>query len=245
VNIRPVEDLMDMEGVVQGFLTASNFSFLPRLIVDYLDASGSLLDHQVWDNSTFDPGLTSFGTTIFKIRVTLEDVFLSVVSKIVSRTYSLGPAVGDAECVPFATTAVVNDLSTASLRWTVPGTASWHSLDSVDIRLTDNAGAILQVRWNEALNEFLFYDPDSGQFRGHAAPGSNERFERPEVAMLLADTQVVGSGPLGPSVFLNLGLQFKPKAAGRVFQVEARASDKSDTAQSWVPAGTITVLPKN
>jgi hypothetical protein len=63
--------------------------------------------------------------------------------------------------------------------------------------------------------------------------------------MLLADTQVVGSGPLGPSVFLNLGLRFKPKAAGRVFQVEARASDKSDTAQGWVPAGTITVLPKN
>jgi hypothetical protein len=43
---------------------------------------------------------------------------------------------------------------------------------------------------------------------------------------------------------LNLGLRFKPKAAGRLFQVEARAADKSGTAQGWTSAGTITVLPK-
>jgi len=63
--------------------------------------------------------------------------------------------------------------------------------------------------------------------------------------MELSNTQVIGSGPQGPSVLLNLGLRFKPKAAGRVFQVEARASDKSGTAQGWTSAGTISVLPKH
>jgi hypothetical protein len=63
--------------------------------------------------------------------------------------------------------------------------------------------------------------------------------------MLLSDTRVVGSGPQGPSVVLKLALRFKPKAAGRVFRVEARASDKGGTAQGWASAGTITVSPKH
>jgi hypothetical protein len=237
-----------MHASARGSLSANNFLEVPRVIFDYIDASGVILDSDIWDVAA---GFTLLSErddipSVFKVRLRLGDLNPFVgFTNVIAKTYALGPAVGDAECTPFATAAVVNDVATSSLRWTVPGAANWHSLDAIDIRLIDDAGEILQVRWNEASNQFSFFDPDSHQYRDPAAPGSNGRFERPEVAMELSDTQVIGSGPQGPSVLLNLGLRFKPKAAGRVFQVEARASDKSGTAQGWASAGTITVVPKH
>jgi hypothetical protein len=233
-----------MYASINGDLSANNYFYTPRVVFQYLDANGALLDDDTW---FVDAGFSPFSSRdnlrdVFKVRVKLgdNDIFGNLLN-VVSKTYSLGPAVGDAECAPFATTAGVNDVAVASLRWTVPGAGSWHSLDAIDVRLIDDNGEILQVRWNEASNDFFLYDADSHQYRGPAQPGSNDRFERPEVAMLLSNTQVAGSGPLGPSVALNLGLRFKPKAAGRVFRIEARASDKSGTAQGWVSAGTIAV----
>jgi hypothetical protein len=254
VHIFPSEFFPDaygsMDASLYGFLTASDLTTTPRVIFDYIDANGVIFDQDVWDigpGSGFTPFSSRFNVAnIFKVRVRLGETgpaggFFNVVS----RTYAFGPAVGDTECTPFDTTAVVNDLASVNLQWTVPGTASWHSLDSVDVRLIDDAGEILQVRWNEASNAFFFFDPNSGRDEGPSVAGSNDRFERPEVAMLLSGTQVVGSGPQGPSVVLKLGLRFKPKAGGRVFRIEARASDKAGTAQGWASAGTITVLPKH
>jgi hypothetical protein len=253
VNIFPSEFLTfggsygTMFASARGNLTSNNFVFVPRVIFDYFDATGNLLESEIWDIAEGFAPVSSreLEPDTFKVRLRLGelDVFHAF-TNVVAKTYSLGPAVGDAECTPFATGAVANNVSTTSLRWTVPGTANWHSLDAIDIRLVDDSGEILQVRWDEASNQFFFYDPDSHQYRGPAEPGTNARFERPEVAMELSNTQVIGSGPQGPSVLLNLGLRFKPKAAGRTFQVEARASDKSGTAQGWTSAGTITVLPQ-
>ena len=237
-----------MDANVRGLLSASNFIEVPRVIIDYIDANGVLIDNDIWDVAAgFQPFSSRDSVpNMFKIRLRLGDLSPFVgFTNVVVKTYALGPAVGDAECEPFATTAAVNNLATSGLRWTVPGTASWRSLDAIDLRLVDDAGEILQVRWDQASNTFAFYDPDFRQFLAPVATGSNERFERPEVAMELSNTQVIGSGPQGPSVLLNLGLRFKPKAAGRVFQVEARASDKSGTAQGWTSAGTISVLPKH
>jgi hypothetical protein len=239
-----------MDATVNGLLNAKPFALLvfpPRVVFDYFDANGALIDRDVWDvDEGFSPGRSRFNVAnIFKVRVRLGEVSQGVFINVVGRTYSFGPAVGDAECTPFVTTAVVNDLATTSLRWTVPGAANWRSLDTIDIRLIDDAGEILQVRWNQAANSFVLFNPDSVHYEQPVVPGNGQRFERPEVAMLLSDTSVVGSGPTGPSVVLNLGLRFKPGAGGRTFRVEARASDKSGTAQGWAAAGSITVLPKH
>ena len=231
----------------RGILTASNFMEVPRVIFDYIDANGVIIDNDVWDVAS---GFYPFSSrdnlpNVFKIRVRLGDLNPYIgFTNVVSRTYALGPAVGDAECTTFATIAAVNKAATVGLRWTVPGALSWRSLDAIDLRLIDDAGEILQVRWNEASNEFSLFNPDARQYHEPAAPGSNDRFERPEVAMELSQTQVIGSGPQGSSVVLKVGLRFKPQAAGRVFRVEARARDKSGTAQGWTSAGTVTVLPQ-
>ena len=62
--------------------------------------------------------------------------------------------------------------------------------------------------------------------------------------MYLENSQVLGSGPTGPSVLLNLNLSFKPKAAGRVFRVEAFATDDDGNQQGFDEAGIIGVLRK-
>jgi hypothetical protein len=59
--------------------------------------------------------------------------------------------------------------------------------------------------------------------------------------LLLRDTDVIGSGETGPSVVLNLALQFKPGAAGRTFAVEVKAADDSGGVQGWDQVGRITV----
>ena len=72
-------------------------------------------------------------------------------------------------------------------------------------------------------------------------PGSHARFESSDVALLLRGTEVIGSGPTGPSVTLNLALKFKPEAAGRTFAVEMKAADDFGSVQGWDTVGTITV----
>jgi hypothetical protein len=66
--------------------------------------------------------------------------------------------------------------------------------------------------------------------------------ETPTVNLLLDGTEVIGSGPTGTSVLLNLNLKFKPQAAGRTFTVQARAIDDAGIEQGWESAGEITVL---
>jgi hypothetical protein len=131
------------------------------------------------------------------------------------------------------------------VQWTVPEPANWRSLDTLDVRLVDEEGEILQARWDEATNAFSQVNPANGKTLKSGLPGSQVRFNSPEVVLLLEDSEVIGSGPTGPSVLLNLNLQFKPQAAGRTFSVEARAKDDSGLDQGWDAAGEITVQPRN
>ena len=62
--------------------------------------------------------------------------------------------------------------------------------------------------------------------------------------MSLEGSQVIGSGPTGPSVLLNPILSFKPQAAGRVLRMDALATDDFGNKQGFDRVGTITVLPK-
>src|SRR5207247_7527470 len=63
----------------------------------------------------------------------------------------------------------------------------------------------------------------------------------PAATVHLAETSVVGSGPKGPSVTLNLALSFKPQAAGRSYVVEVAATDDLGNQQGFAPAGSLTI----
>ena len=83
---------------------------------------------------------------------------------------------------------------------------------------------------------FSVFNPHNGRF-GHPAQPGKGRIETPVVALLLDGTEVIGSGPTGPSVILNLALKFKPQASGRTFAVEVKASDDLGGVQGWDQVG--------
>lgn len=165
----------------------------------------------------------------------------SSMTGVTTKNYSLGPAVGSGVGIPFVARTDVGDETVYGIDWTVPSPNSWHSLDTLDVRLIDDAGEIMRIRWNESTNTFSAFNPRIGQFGVAVQPGSHARFESSESALVLDDTQVVGSGPTGPSVRLDLALRFKPEAAGRTFTVEVKASDDEDDVQGWDVVGQIIV----
>jgi hypothetical protein len=182
---------------------------------------------------------------LFRIRVRVGRVSNGDFTNVVSRNYSFGCNVGTVEGVPVDTTIRVGDDTTYGVQWTVPNPENWRSLKTLDVRLIDEEGAILQLRWDEATNMFSQLNTGNGRSRKSGLPGSQVRFHSPEVTVFLKNSEVIGSGPTGPSVLLNLNLQFKRRAAGRTFTVEARATNDSGIKQGWDAAGEITVLPRS
>jgi hypothetical protein len=131
--------------------------------------------------------------------------------------------------------------------WTVPVPLNWHDLQSLQLRIRDDAGTALWVRWDEPSNTFSLFNEAAGKFGRGFAPGSKARLQTPEAILHLSDTSVsalssvLGTGPTSPTVALNLALSFKPSAAGRTFYVEVAASDDLFNEDPFVQAGTLTV----
>ncbi|MBI1826441.1 MAG: cadherin-like domain-containing protein [Planctomycetes bacterium] len=150
---------------------------------------------------------------------------------------------GIAEGVPADAIAEVGEPVTYGVQWTVPDPENWHSLNTIDVRLVDDREEILRLRWDDAANTFSLFNPGNETFSQSATPGDRGQFQGSAVTLSLLESDVVGSGPTGPSVTLNLNLSFKPQAAGRTFTVEASATDDTGGEQGYETVGTITVEP--
>jgi len=234
------------------------------LLIDFQDSSGAIVSSappiiargvkggnalQPANQQAFNQSFSS--ASEFKIRLRVGTAAgpgltpCSSLTSAITKTYALGPAVGFGVGSPFETSVEVGEHTSYSVEWTVPEPESWHSLDTLEVRLVDAEGEdedeILQFRFDEASNSFRRFHPHLGLFGLPVHPGSHARFESPDVALLLHDTEVIGTGPTGPSVTLNLALRFKPKAAGRTFVVEMKAADDSGSVQGWDQVGRITV----
>jgi hypothetical protein len=215
---------------------------------DYAAGSGTL---------TFTPGATNqfvriviTPDTFFESNETFSVQLSSPLTNaaVISRTAGVGTAtilnddafVGVTEGIPPEAIVKVGERFIYGVKWTHP--ERWRLLDTVDIRITDDDGDVLYVRFDEPSNTYSLFNPANERFMRPALPGSRTLFETLAVTMDLQGSSVVGTGPEGPSVTLNLGLRFKPKAAGRVFRVEAFATDDFGNQQGFDEAGTIAVL---
>ncbi len=214
---------------------------------DYASGSGTL---------TFSPGVTNQFVRIvitpdtrFELDETFSVQLSSPVNAILGGT-GIGTGtilnddtrIGVTEGIPPESLVKVGERFTYGVKWTHP--VRWRLLDTVDIRIIDDEDSVLNVRFDETANTFSLFDPAKGKFLHPDAPGSRTHFETSAAAMYLENSQVIGSGPTGPSVLLNLNLSFKPKAANRVFRVEAFATDDFGNQQGFDEAGIIAVLRK-
>jgi CSLREA domain-containing protein len=141
-----------------------------------------------------------------------------------------------------ATVAVQDDLP-LSFGWTVPG-PSWRVLDTLELRIRDDARTILWVRFHEAAGTpgtLALVDPSTGREGPAFAPGRPNRLETDAARLLLAGTSV--AGPPGSHVQLVLDTAFKRRAAGETYEVEVRAIDDGGQVEGWLPAGRVTVEP--
>jgi photosystem II stability/assembly factor-like uncharacterized protein len=152
-------------------------------------------------------------------------------------------SLGEFSVDPGNATLAVHDLLNYAFTWTVPEPLNWHDLNSLQLRIRDDANTIFWVFFDEATKTFSLVNSATGQLERGFAAGSPNRLQTPQATLHLADTSVVGSGPTGPSVTLNLALSFKPSAAGRTFLVEVAATDDTGNADNFAAAGTVTVAP--
>ena len=211
----------------------------PRTITKCAAAGGNALStaNQAAVNQSFT------SASLFKIRLRVGTVVNNAfVGTVISRNYEFGQPAGSVEGIPALDITKVGENITYGVQWTVPDPENWHSLDILEVRLIDDEGQILQLLWDEGTNTFSQLNPQTERFFAPADPGSLNRFESPAVTMLVQDSEVIDSGPTGPSVLLNLNLRFKPQAAGRTFDVEVRVRDDSGNVQGWDLAGKIAVL---
>jgi hypothetical protein len=142
---------------------------------------------------------------------------------------------------PFESTAAVGDRANYAFTWTVPDPMSWHALQSLGLRFRDGDDVAISLVWDETSNTFSLFDEATGP-RGRAlAPGSHSRLETNEATLFLEDSSVVGSGPTGPSVRLNLALAFKSRAAGHTFDVEVLGRDDLGGLDEFRHAGNLSV----
>jgi hypothetical protein len=150
---------------------------------------------------------------------------------------------GSFDLTPTDSTVAIHDRLNYAYTWTVPAPLNWHALEFLQLRIRDGDDTIISVLFDEASKIFVLLNEGTGEIEGGFAAGSDNRLQTPEATLYLADTTVVGSGPTGPSVTLNLSLSFKPQAAGRTFIAEVAASDDFGHQDGFTPAGALTVTP--
>jgi len=144
---------------------------------------------------------------------------------------------------PSGATVEVGERVNLALTWTHP--ERWRLLDTIDFRVIDDQGSVMWVRFSEPANTFSLFNPISGTFGNPVIPGSPQPFETNAATMYVEGSRVQGSGPTGPSVVMTYSLSFKPQAAGRVFRVEAFATDDVGHQQGFDLVGTVTVQPQH
>jgi hypothetical protein len=238
-------DPPSLDIVTVNWKTADGTALAPG---DYVAGSGTL---------TFSPGaqhLTLSVSIVSDLRLEPDETFsvrlLTPVNALLSGSAAIGTCtilnddsiVGVIEGIPAEALVAVGERFIYGIKWTHP--QRWRLLDTVDIRITDDDGDVLYVRFDEPSNTYSLLEPANQRFMRPALPGSRTLFETPAVTMDVKESSVVGTGPQGPSVTLNLALRFKPKAAGRVLRVEAFATDDFGNQQGFDQAGTIGVLGK-
>lgn len=140
---------------------------------------------------------------------------------------------------PPTSTAKVGEATTLTLQWTVPS-GSWHLLKAVQLRLIDDDGTVLWLKFDEASGTFSLFNENSGKFGPAKSPGKGKLSSK-FASVDLSASAIQGAGPLASSVALSFRITFKKHAGGRTFRVEAAASDDLGHDQPFMPAGTIVV----
>lgn len=171
--------------------------------------------------------------------------------------------IGSFDVTPDNETVMLDEYITYSVIWTVPEGRVWRDLTSVDFRIR-GPHKPLWLRWDEAANTFSLCEKggkhndasdddteDDGPANGPGAnvvctpggiPGTPGYLETSTARVNLLDSSVVGSGPTGRSVTLEIALELIGKAEGHKYNVDLAAADDFGNVDNFVHASKLSVL---
>ena len=212
---------------------------------DYVVTSGTLTIPAGATSATLVVGVIS--EKLFEDNETFFVELSAPTNAVITRALAKGaitnddPSIGETTMTPDELTVDAGEAATLAVTWTHP--VSWRDLETIDVRIVDGEEIVLWVRFRHEDDtdavSFSVFNPASGKFGRPAAPGRPQQFESSWATLHLDDSSVLG--PPGPSVTLNLRVSFKPRSAGRVYRVEAFATDDDGHEQGFDPVGTVTV----
>lgn len=135
------------------------------------------------------------------------------------------------------TTVPDSGIATLGVQWTVPGT-SWHDLTAIDLRLRDDQGIVMWLRFDEASQTISLYNAHSGKFGPAKKIGSNGTLSNGDVRIDLSEIRLVAAGPNSPTVNLTFPIHFLHKMH-RHLLIEVAATDDAGHIGDFVTAGTL------
>jgi hypothetical protein len=147
---------------------------------------------------------------------------------------------GTFELTPAASSVAAEDRMQLSLAWTVPS-LGWRVLKDVDLRLRDDAGNLIWIRFNEAANTVALYNTSTATFSSAKRIGSDIVLSNPLVNLFVKTTTRTAAGPTAPTVVLTFDLKFSAKARGH-WTIEAAASDDRGHNDPFAFAGVLDVV---
>lgn len=239
-----------MSGSVSGPLgVALNRSGIcARAVITFRAADNSILGARTRETCDSRTLAESFDSgSLSRIRFHVGELSGNNFTNVQFVSFDFNGQTGDFTVPADEQSAAVGEPLVYPVTWTVPAPENWHDLESVQVRISDETGTVLWVRFDEASNSFSAFNEASGRFTRSVKPGERASFQSPVAALEMARTtvgpvnSVLGTGPTSPSVRLNLGLRFKPSAAGRTFNVEVAAADDFGNEDPFAFAGTLIV----
>jgi Calx-beta domain len=166
-------------------------------------------------------------------------------------------SIGDFDLSPDDAIAREGDIIDYAVTWIVPDGRVWRDLKTLDFRLRQGNNIALWIRWDELSNTFSLCDVSIKKSKGRRGgglpgseivcgagelPGSSVVLEGALGQLHLAETTVIGSGPTGQSVTLNLPIELGPNATGH-YAVELAATDDFGAADDFVQASDVLIRP--
>ena len=143
------------------------------------------------------------------------------------------------ETIPPASLAAEERMQ-LSLAWTVPS-LGWRVLKDVDLRLRDETGQLIWIRFNEAASTVALFNTATATFSSAKKIGSDVALFRPLVNLYVKTTTRTAAGPTAPTVVLSFDLKFSAMARGH-WTIEAAASDDRGHNDPFAFAGVLDVV---
>jgi photosystem II stability/assembly factor-like uncharacterized protein len=161
-------------------------------------------------------------------------------SHLTNVNFALAP-VGVSVIEPKVAKVDVNQPFTYSLAYTITEGRRWRDLTAVQVRFRDERDTILWLRFNTTDDTFSLIDPERGTSGPSFRSGAPNRLETSSATVYLSNTKIQPNTPDTSSVTLTLTVSFKPRAEGRIYNVEVFATNVLGQIQGPDLVGTLQV----